>query len=232
MIMLKPIKWSSLFYFTLMCVLISSAADAQSAKKAINNTPAYTELSSNLGDKNQPSNQRGSVHAGLSSAPQNIDSPSYILGVGDVIRVSVWKESDLSQTVVIRPDGFISLPLIGDIKVIGETALDAQESIREKLLSLLTNPQVTIIVLEIHSRQVYITGEVGRPGAYQIEGAINVLQLIARAGGLTQYAHKKDIYILTKQTDKPLRFNYSKVVRGLDKEHNILLVPGDTVVVP
>lgn len=216
--------------FVLMWVGYFNAAQAQNKSDGRNTAISMEQLASSAG---------GSRNARPADKPATADIPTsqpsshaYLLGAGDVIRISVWKEADLSQTAVVRPDGNISLPLVGEVNVIGKSILEAQDIIRGRLHGLLTNPQVTVIVLEIHSRQVYITGEVGRPGAYPMEGSIRVLQLIARAGGLTQFAHKKDIYILTKSAKRPLHFNYSKVVRGHDSEQNIALMPGDTVVVP
>jgi polysaccharide export outer membrane protein len=157
---------------------------------------------------------------------------SFILGASDVIRVSVWKEPELSQTAVVRPDGKISIPLVGEVPVAGSDVLQAQATIAARLRSLLANPQVTLSVLEIHSRQVYITGEIGHAGAYPLTSSMTVLQLIASAGGLSEYAHKKGIYILRSNVARPIPFNYQNVVRGKGPGGNLELVPGDTVVVP
>jgi polysaccharide export outer membrane protein len=165
--------------------------------------------------------------------PAGIASSSgYVLGPSDVVHVAVWKEPDLSQTAVVRPDGKISLPLVGEIVLAGSTVPEAQTIVADRLRSLLTSPQVTITVTEIHSRQVYITGEIGRPGAYPLAASMNVLQLIASAGGLTEYAHKKAIYILRASAKQPIHFNYSNVVRGKSQDQNVQLSPGDTVVIP
>ena len=157
---------------------------------------------------------------------------SFILGASDVIRVAVWKEPELSQTAVVRPDGKITIPLIGDVPVAGSDVLQAQADIAVRLRNLLANPQVTVSVLEIHSRQVYITGEIGHPGAYPLTSSMTVLQLIASAGGLSEYAHKKGIYILRANAGRPIPFNYQNVVRGKTPGGNLELLPGDTVVVP
>jgi len=154
------------------------------------------------------------------------------LGVGDVIHVSVWRETELTQTAVVRPDGKISLPLVGEVTVAGKSAIEAQVLVRERLLRFVTDPKVTISVVEIHSRQVYITGQVQRPGAYPLVGSVNVLQLIASAGGLTQYAHKKGIVILHAKNQPRDKFDYNSAIEGKDKREGMLLSPGDTVVVP
>lgn len=160
------------------------------------------------------------------------ERPQYIVGEGDLLRVSVWKEAEITQNVAVRPDGMISLPLITELHVSGLSPEQVQQLVTERLKAVLTNPQVTVSVLEVHSKQVYITGEVGKPGAYQELAPMNVLQLIARAGGLNEFANRKAIYIFRAGDPKTrLRFNYKEVVSGHRPEQNIILQPGDTVVV-
>jgi polysaccharide biosynthesis/export protein len=169
----------------------------------------------------------------VKTAQAPVVPPQYIVGEGDLLRISVWKEAEISQNVVVRPDGMISLPLISDLRVSGLTPEQIQGQVTEKLKAVLTNPQITVTVLEVHSKEVYITGEVGKPGAYQALAPMNVLQLIARAGGLSEFANRKAIYIFRASDPKTrLRFNYKEVVSGHRPEQNIILQPGDTVVVP
>jgi len=157
----------------------------------------------------------------------------YTVGEGDLLRINVWKETEISQNVAVRPDGNISLPLVSEIKVVGLTPRQIQELITERLKSVLTNPQVTVTVTEVRSKMVYITGEVAKPGAYPVVTPTNVLQLIARAGGLNPFANRKGIYILRAgERTSRLRFNYKDVVQGKNSEQNVILQPGDTVVVP
>ena len=155
----------------------------------------------------------------------------YELGPGDLIHVSVWHEQELTQTAVVRPDGKISLPLAGEIPVAGKTAVEAQLLVSSKLLRFITDPQVTVSVLEIHSRQVFITGQVQRPGSYPLTGSVSVLQLIASAGGLTQYARRKGIVILNTKNQAMAKFDYTNTIKGKVKDERPLQ-PGDTVVVP
>lgn len=175
-------------------------------------------------------------HANVKASPvaQPQDSqPEYVVGQGDVLHINVWKETEISQTVMVRPDGNISLPLVNEITVAGLTPPQIQQLIAEKLKAILTNPQVTVTVVEVRSKMVYITGEVVKPGAYPVPTPLNVLQLIARAGGLSQWANRKNIYILRGGDKKNrLHFNYKEVVQGKKSEQNIILQPGDTVVVP
>lgn len=158
----------------------------------------------------------------------------YIVGDSDVIRVNVWKEPEVSQTVVVRTDGNISLPLINEVKVSGMTPLQIQDMVAEKLKGFLNNPQVTVTVIEIRSKRAFITGEVSRPGTYSLNAQTTVLQLIAQAGGFTPFAKKDSIVVLRTEDGRQsrLKFRYKEVVQGKKTEQNIALHPGDTVVVP
>lgn len=158
----------------------------------------------------------------------------YVVGDSDVIRVNVWKEPEVSQTVVVRTDGNISLPLINEVKVSGMTPLQIQDLVAEKLKGFLNNPQVTVTVIEIRSKRAFITGEVSRPGTYSLNAQTTVLQLIAQAGGFTPFAKKDSIVVLRTEDGRQsrLKFKYKEVVQGKKTEQNIALHPGDTVVVP
>jgi polysaccharide export outer membrane protein len=126
----------------------------------------------------------------------------YIVGDSDVIHVNVWKEPEVSQTVVVRTDGNISLPLINEVKVSGLTPLQIQDLIGEKLKGFLNNPQVTVTVIEIRSKRAFITGEVVRPGTYSLNAQTSVLQLIAQAGGFTPFAKRDSIVVLRTEDGK------------------------------
>lgn len=160
-------------------------------------------------------------------------SSRYTLGAADVIRVNVWKNADLSQTVTIGPDGFVSLPLLGDVHAAGLTADQLAKDLASRLTSYVVNAQVTVSVAEIRSRLVFITGQVGKPGAYPLITPITVLQLIAQAGGLNTFANRKGIFILrgTAANAQRLKFNYTSAIHG-DIKQNINLQPGDTVIIP
>jgi polysaccharide biosynthesis/export protein len=162
----------------------------------------------------------------------SLRTSQFILGVADVIRVNVWKNTDLSQTLTIGPDGFISLPLLGDFHVAGMTANQLAEEISSRLKAYVVSAEVTVSVVDIRSRQVYVLGQVGKPGAYPLIAPITVLQLIAQAGGLTTFANRKEIAILRGPASgvQRLTFNYNSAIRG-DSKQNISLQPGDTVIV-
>jgi polysaccharide biosynthesis/export protein len=189
----------------------------------------------------QSANLKSVEPAGADAAkPADIAKPAesvpagYIVGDSDVLHVNVWKEAEVTQTVVVRTDGNISLPLINEVRVSGLTPLQIQNLVAEKLKSFLNNPQVTVTVTEIHSKRAFITGEVVRPGTYSLNAETTVLQLIAQAGGFTPFAKKDNIVVLRTGDGKQarLKFKYKEVVQGKKTEQNIALHPGDTVVVP
>jgi len=185
--------------------------------------------------KEPPVQGKNTDSKGPQTASGQVATPSdFVIGESDVLNINVWKEPEISQSVVVRPDGKISLPLIGEVLVRGLTPVQTQTLLTNKLQSILTNPQVTVTVTEIRSRVAFITGEVGKPGAYPLLVPTTILQLITNAGGLGQFANKKGIFLLRTVDGKQQRFpfNYSHVIKGEKPEQNILLHPGDTVVVP
>jgi polysaccharide export outer membrane protein len=156
----------------------------------------------------------------------------YVIGTGDVLHVSVWDEPLLTVTATVRPDGKISMPLLDDVSVSGMTPDGLQKSLTDKLTRFVHKPRVTVTVQEIHSRLVFITGEVQRPGAYSLVASMNVVQLVARSGGFTDFAKQKKIYVLRANKTTRIDVNYGKVLKGQAPQQNIDLAPGDTVVVP
>jgi polysaccharide biosynthesis/export protein len=158
----------------------------------------------------------------------------YLIGEQDVLSIVVWKERELSATVVVRPDGKITLPLVDEVKVIGMTPAQLQAMLTEKFKPFLNIPQVTVEVVQINSRKAYLIGEVQKTGTFPLNSSTTVLQIIAEAGGLRDFAKRKDIYILRNQKGNQVRyrFNYDEVIRGKNTQQNIVLQPGDMVVVP
>jgi polysaccharide export outer membrane protein len=157
----------------------------------------------------------------------------YSIGVADSIRVNVWKNSELSATLIVDPNGSVSLPLLGDIHVAGMSTSELGTLLSSRYASYIVTPQVTVSVLEIRSRQVYVMGQVGKAGGYPLLSPLTVLQLIAQAGGLTPYAKRNKIYVLraTAGQAQKLPFHYANVTHG-DSRQDIMLQPGDTVIVP
>jgi polysaccharide biosynthesis/export protein len=158
----------------------------------------------------------------------------YKIGPQDVLRIDVWKEDQLTRTVPVRPDGKVTLPLLNDVQAVGLTPMELAAVISEELKKFLTAPQVSVSISEINSRRLYVTGEVARSGAFPLLPKMTVLQALSSAGGFTQFARSKNIYVLrvTDGRQAKLPFNYSDVVSGKKPEQNISLEPGDVIVVP
>jgi polysaccharide biosynthesis/export protein len=182
----------------------------------------------------QDKNTSGSTGKAAETAAAIAPDADYRIGPQDVVRIDVWKEPDISRTIPVRPDGKISVPLLNDVQASGLTAMQLAGSLREGLSKYLTNPQVTVTVTEINSRRVYLTGEVNRPGAIPLLPNMTVLQAISSGGGFTQFAKLKDIYVMRTENGKQVKhpFNYKEVVKGKLSEQNILLQPGDVIVIP
>ncbi len=160
---------------------------------------------------------------------------NYVIGPDDVLSVLFWRDKDMTADVVVRPDGKISLPLINDIQAGGLTPSELCEAVKAVARRYVEDPSVTVVVKQINSRKLFITGQVEKPGPYPMSGATTVLQLIATAGGLKEFTDGKRILIM--RTDKAGKqisyvFNYRQVTEGKNLEQNIELRPGDTVVVP
>lgn len=160
--------------------------------------------------------------------------PGYVIGPDDVLNIVFWREPDISGDVVVRPDGIVSLPLINDVAAAGLTPEQLRAKILESATRYLTDPNVSVVVKAINSRKVYVTGLVNKIGAFTLTAPTTVLQLIAMAGGLQDYADEENISIVRTDKGKQVsfRFNYKDVVKRRKLEQNILLQPGDVIVVP
>jgi polysaccharide biosynthesis/export protein len=167
-----------------------------------------------------------------SQEPASAAPVGYVIGPEDTLHVSVWKESDLSATLPVRPDGMISLPLLNDVQAAGLTPMQLKDSITSKLKKYLADPRVTVVVTTINSQRIYVTGEVLHTGPVTLVPDMTVLQALASAG-FNQFANTKKIYVLRMENGKQQKFpvNYKELLRG-DSATNILLKPGDTIVVP
>jgi polysaccharide biosynthesis/export protein len=159
--------------------------------------------------------------------------PDYVIGADDTLHVTVWKEPEMSATLPVRPDGKISLPLLDDVQAAGMTPMQLSASIKEKLKKYIADPHVTVVVTAMNSQRIFVAGEVNHPGAMALLPHMTMLQALSSAG-FTQFANVKAIYLLRtengQQTKTP--FNYKDVVKGNHPEQNIILKPGDTIVVP
>jgi polysaccharide export outer membrane protein len=160
---------------------------------------------------------------------------SYVIGPSDELNVSVWENVDLSCVVPVRPDGMISLPLLNDVQAAGRTPMQLMKTIVEKLTAHgMKDPLVTVTVTAIKSQFIYVLGQVGHPGTFPMIPGMTVLQAIASAGGLGQFAKQTKIEIRRTENNQVTRlsFNYKEVLKGVHPEQDILLKPNDTIVVP
>ncbi|MGH9325818.1 MAG: polysaccharide biosynthesis/export family protein [Terriglobia bacterium] len=175
-------------------------------------------------------------NSGESSHLPNVPAgPTYVISPGDVLDISVWKEPNISfRGLPVRPDGKISLPLINDVQAAGLTAMQLSSSITQKLKKYIEDPQVTVVVAVVNSQRYYLLGEVARPGVFPLLPGLRVLQALSAAGGFSQFANVKKIYVLrsVNGSQQKFPFNYKDVVAGHNLQENIELKPGDTIIVP
>ena len=168
------------------------------------------------------------------SARSATNDPTYVIGPEDMLSIAVWKEPDFSSSVPVRPDGKISMPLLGDVEASGKTPGQLADDLTVKLKKYIDDPRVTVVVTAINSKRIYILGEVNHPGTINMSPNMTVLQAISAAGGPTAYANTKKISILRTVQGKQAKFpfNYKEVIKGNDTQQNIQLMAGDTIVVP
>jgi len=164
------------------------------------------------------------------SVPVAVNPATYIIGPEDVLFVRVWREPELSGPVVVRPDGKITLPLVGDIPAAGLTPEKLDTAVTQAYAKFINNPEIIISVQAVRSKRYYVTGEVNRPGAYPLVTPTTVLEALTLAGGFREFANKKNITIL--RGTQRLKFNYNDVVKGKNLSQNILLEHGDYIIVP
>ena len=170
-----------------------------------------------------------------SQADTGVRADAYVIGAEDVLTVYVWKEPEMSKSVPVRPDGMISLPLIGEIKAAGYTPVQLQGMLADSMKKVITDPQVTVVVEKIGSLSFNIVGEVNHPGYFPLTRRMTVLDAIAMASGFKDFAKTKKIYVLRTSangTEQRLPFNYKEVIKGKNPQQNIELQPRDTIVVP
>jgi polysaccharide biosynthesis/export protein len=177
------------------------------------------------------------------TAPAQVETPAtgkahdatFIIGIDDMLSINVWKETDLTRTIPVRTDGKISLPLVGELQAAGRTPLQLEQDITSRLRNYITDPEVSVMVQQINSQKIDILGQVAKPGSYPLASADTVMDAIAAAGGLRDFAKKKSIYVLRKNpagNESRFVFNYNDFIKGKNTEQNIKLDPHDTVIVP
>jgi polysaccharide export outer membrane protein len=175
-----------------------------------------------------PANSSTNARAGV------VLPTGYVIGPEDVLSIVVWREKDMSADAVVRPDGKITLPLLNDFQAAGLTPDQLRAEVEKAALKYMKEPSATVIVKTINSRKVHVLGSVMKAGTYPLAGDMTVLQAIATAGGLQEYADEKHITVMRKEDgkDKVLKFNYKDVIHQKNLQQNVMLKPGDTVIVP
>ena len=158
----------------------------------------------------------------------------YEVQPSDVLQVSVWKEPDLTQQVIVRPDGGFSFPLVGEVNAVGKTVEELRRELVQALTRIIPDVVVTVAVLEIKGNKVYVIGQVNQPGEFIVNPRVDVIQALSLAGGTTAFASPSEIFVLRRDNGQQRRlpFNFDAVLRGRDLEQNVLLRSGDVVVVP
>jgi len=159
---------------------------------------------------------------------------TYLIGSGDVLEISVWKDESLTKQIIVPPDCVISFPLVGDIDVTNLTVPDLRKSITEKLTEYIPDATVAVLLFQINSMKAYVIGKVNKPGEFPISMETNVMQVLSMGGGLNPFANSDKILILRQEGNQTVKipFNYKQVEKGQNLEQNILLQRGDVVVVP
>jgi len=177
----------------------------------------------------------GAAFAQTAKGTEQDPPNAYQIGLGDVLEVSVWKNPELSVTVPVRPDGRISVPLLGDVQAAGLAPLALKAALTDGYKEYITAPGVSVVVKEIHSRKIYVTGEVAHPGTYDLEPRGKLMQALALAGGLTPYAKGRVVLLRDGhdgRQEKRMEVELKSIINGKKPEDNVLLQPGDTLVVP
>lgn len=178
--------------------------------------------------------QAGATQRSGAPAPAPAVSPDYVIGPTDVLSIVFWGDRDLSTEVTVRPDGKISLPLLNDVVAAGQTPEQLRHRLADAARRFVQSPVVTVVVRQVNNNRAFITGQVAHPGPYVLSGPTTVLQLIAMAGGFTEFAKKNEVLItrIENGTQVAFSFSYDDVVKRRDLRQNLILRAGDTVVVP
>jgi polysaccharide biosynthesis/export protein len=170
----------------------------------------------------------------VATAPGVNLPPEYTVGADDVLSIVFWRDKELTADVTVRPDGKISLPLLNDVQASGLTPAQLKDRIVEESKKYVEDPNVTVVVKQINSRKVFITGEIKKPGQYLLTAPTTVLQMISIAGGLADFAKSEKVMVVRTENGKPVsyKFNYKEVIAGKKLAQNIDLKPGDTIIIP
>jgi polysaccharide biosynthesis/export protein len=226
---------------TVMLVAISAVSVAQAPKTTsapataatpVGASPPQASAQQQAPQQQVQTQQLAAQPSVAASAAGPLDPNRYVIGAEDSLQITVWKDATLSGTVPVRPDGMISMSLIGDLRAAGLTPMALGADISQRLKKYLQDPVVTVVVLGVNSQRIFAVGEVNKVGPLMLTPGMTLLQAIVTAGGLTPFANSKHIYILRTVAGKQqkLPFNYKQALKG--DNQGIALIPGDTIVVP
>jgi polysaccharide export outer membrane protein len=201
---------------------------------------ATTAVTSTQGQSSPPQSstppRNASPAAPDTPIPQGVPLPAdYVIGADDVLTIFFWREKEMTGDVQVRPDGRISMPLLNDLEAAGLTPEELRVRVTQAAEKFFQEPTVSVVVKQINSRKVYVQGNVAKQGPQALSGPMTVVQMLALAGGISEWADKENIAIVRIQKDGSsirLRFNYEEVMKGKKMQQNILLKPGDTIIVP
>jgi polysaccharide biosynthesis/export protein len=228
------------YWMPALLLLVSSVVWSQAPQKAepagSTGSPAATDSGATPpaaapGDAGSSASGASSGAVTTPTPGANIDSATYIIGAQDGLQINVWKDPSFSGTFPVRPDGMISLAMIGDVPAAGLTPMQLAANLTEKLKKYIQDPIVSVVVTAVNSKLIYLVGEVGKVGPIMMTPGMTALQAIATAGGLSTFAHPKNITILRGKEQQKIPFDYKKALKG-DPKAQITLQPGDTIVVP
>lgn len=217
---MRFLRVSALGAAAALCALVAIPVAAQSGGQPAVQEPATIEATPGY----EPMNTSDTI------APVDLDS--YEIGAEDQLQVRVWHEAELSGNVVVRPDGMITLPLIGEVLAAGRTPQQLKEEITEKLGEVVVRPEVMVAVISVRSKKYYITGQVNRTGQFSLVVPTTILEALSGAGGFQQWAKRKNIRILRNGGRETLKFNYDQVTKGKNLDQNVYLQNGDHIIVP
>ena len=213
-----------------MLLLLPVAAIPLAAQATSGGTAVATEIAAAEAQSTSPAPKTPATGSASYAGP--MDANRYIIGPEDSLQITVWKEPTLSGTIPVRPDGMISLVLLGDIPAAGMTPTALSSDISQRLKKYIQDPVATVVVLGVNSQRIFLVGEVGKVGPVVMTPGMTPLQAIVTGGGLTQFANSKRIYILrtTAGKQQKIPFNYKQALKG--ENAGVSLLPGDTIVVP
>jgi polysaccharide export outer membrane protein len=226
------VKKAACFVLILLCVVVCglAAAPAAAQNRAAGSAPPPTGPASSGPINSGPINGPGAGTSGQPGAVAPVDTKTYVIGPEDVLFVRVWREQDFTGAYPVRPDGKITIPLVGDVQAAGLTPVRLGENLKEALSAYINSPDVSVSLQTVNSKKYYITGEVNRPGEYALVTPTRVFDALSNAGGFRDFANKKKIIIIRGASR--FKFNYNDILKGKNLEQNIFIENGDTIVVP